>query len=97
MEIYYKIPGGTVEISSGLHRGSDETNNPKEYIIEFDDDEFITSMKIYASEIIDGIKFKTNKNKEHRFKSKLGKEYKWTLPNGYHFNLMKFHTNGHIH
>ena len=63
-----------------MHRGSDDKNKPKEYSITFEDDEYITGIKVYHLNIMNGIKFKTSKGKEYKFKSKIGRADSWSLP-----------------
>ena len=65
-----------------MHKGIENNKDVKEHNVNLDDEEYISALKLYSNEFIYGIKFKTSKGKEHRFKSKEGVEIHWNLPKG---------------
>eukprot|EP01016_Furgasonia_blochmanni_P048893 TRINITY_DN735_c0_g1_i5.p1 TRINITY_DN735_c0_g1~~TRINITY_DN735_c0_g1_i5.p1 ORF type:complete len:355 (-),score=40.93 TRINITY_DN735_c0_g1_i5:395-1459(-) len=99
LHIHYKVLGLEDEISSGSHIGSAVLRESPYTWSELmlDDDEYLTEISGRSAHLIDAISLTTSKGQTLNVGGKGGTSFRWFAPQGYHFNLISFSTNGHVH
>lgn len=48
LQVYYKVPGVSELISSGMNSGTEVNKKAKEHVVDLPDDEYIIALKMYS-------------------------------------------------